>query len=64
MKPPPTLAEREEEKRSRCISIDDRWRMIQSAINWADAQSAVPRNSRFACKDKERRILPSLPGAH
>ena len=63
MKTPPTLTEREEEKRNRCLSDADRWRLIQAAIDWADAQRPVPRNSPAACKEKERRILPSLPGA-
>jgi hypothetical protein len=54
------LVRREEEKRNRCISSEARWRMIQAAIAWADAQRAIPRNSPVACKENERRILATI----
>jgi hypothetical protein len=47
----------EERRRNACWSPKDRWRAILDTIAWADAQQRVPRNSKPACLDHQRRLL-------
>ena len=39
------LIQREERKRERRWNSQDRWRLIQEALNWAETQSTVRRNT-------------------
>jgi hypothetical protein len=44
----------EEEKRDAHWDAAQRWRVIQEAIVWADAQAIVPRNSKTRCLELQR----------
>jgi hypothetical protein len=51
------LVKNEESKRERSWSAQERWRMIQDAINWAETQSTVRRNSpRNRLEEEARKI--------
>jgi hypothetical protein len=50
------LAISESAKRDRCLSDQQRWAMLQSAIDWADRQQPFSRNSPKACRLNEERI--------
>lgn len=52
----------ETEKRERNISALDRWRFIQDAIAFADAQQPRSRNHPLSCMEHERVLLESLRG--
>lgn len=43
-------------KRDRCLSDQQRWAMLQAAIDWADRQQPFSRNSPRACKLNEERL--------
>lgn len=51
------LVMKEEARRQACWRSADRWRAIQEAIEWADRQQAVPRNSRASCLMRQQRML-------
>jgi hypothetical protein len=51
------LKRREEERREAHWDPAERWRAIQAAITWAEAQAAVPRNSRERCLELQRKKL-------
>ena len=44
----------EEQKREAHWDPATRWQIIQEMIAWADAQAAVPRNSRERCLELQR----------
>ena len=37
-----------------------RWKVIQDTITWAEAQAAVPRNSRQRCLEAQKILLARL----
>lgn len=43
-------------KRDRRISDQQRWQMIQAAIEWADRQQPISRNTPRACKLHEEQF--------
>jgi len=49
-----SIKQREERKRELDWNPAERWRLIQEMIAWADAQAAVPRNSRARCLELQR----------
>jgi hypothetical protein len=51
------LKQREEAKRDAHWDPAERWRVIQETISWADAQAAVPRNSKARCLELQRKKL-------
>jgi hypothetical protein len=50
------LKQREEAKRNRRLSEQQRWRMIEETIEWVDAQQPVPRNSIAGCLANQARL--------
>jgi hypothetical protein len=52
-----SLVKKEERRRDACWAPADRWRAIQETIAWADAQQKIPRNSKAACLEHQRRLL-------
>ncbi len=56
------LKAREERKRERCWDPVRRWQVIQETITWAEAQAAVPRNSRQKCLELQRKHIEQEPG--
>jgi hypothetical protein len=58
--PDDDLKRREERKREARWDPAQRWRTIQEMIAWADAQAAVPRNSRTRCLELQRAKLAAL----
>ncbi len=50
-----SLQQREETKRERQWNPLQRWRALQTTIAWAEAQTAVRRNTPAACLRIERR---------
>lgn len=51
---PDDLKRREEQKRERCWNPQERWRVIQEMIAWADVQATVRRNTPQRCLELER----------
>ena len=51
----------EEEKRERHWDPAERWRVIQEAIAWADAQAVVPRNSKARCLELQKKKVAASP---
>jgi hypothetical protein len=51
------LLRREEAKRDAHWDPAERWRIIQETIDWADAQAAVPRNSKARCLELQQAKL-------
>jgi hypothetical protein len=51
------LVQLEEAKRRRMVTPAQEWKLIQSAIKFADTQQPVSRCSPRACKSNEARIL-------
>ena len=54
------LKRREEAKRDAHWNAVERWRVIQETISWADAQAAVPRNSKARCLQLQRIKLAAM----
>jgi hypothetical protein len=48
------LKHREEAKRDAHWNAAERWRIIQEAIAWAEAQAPVPHNSMARCLELQR----------
>lgn len=55
-----SLKQLEEEKRERAWDPQERLRVIQQTIAWADSQQAVPRNSPAGCQAAEARLMARL----
>ena len=55
-----TLKKKEEIKRERNWDPQERWKVIQATITWAESQTAFPRNSRHACLRKQACLLRAL----
>ena len=51
------LIRSEEAKRDRNWDPERRWRELQAAIAWADAQASIPRNSRVYQLQSQREKL-------
>ena len=49
----------EEAKRDRNWDQAERWRVLQETITWAEAQQAVPRNSKESCLARQARLNAS-----
>ena len=47
----------EEAKRNRHLDPAERWRLIQAAIEWAQSQQTVRRNTKEACLANQARLL-------
>jgi hypothetical protein len=58
------ILKREEAKRERCYDPQQRWSAIQRAIEFADAQQPVSRNSKEKCLElqEKKRIESASPG--
>jgi hypothetical protein len=54
------LKQREEAKRNRRLSEQQRWRMIEETIDWVDSQQPVPRNSKAGCLANQARLNARL----
>jgi hypothetical protein len=54
------LIQHEELKRERSWSDQERWRLIQEAIVWAEAQSTVRRNTPKSRLEEQARKLAFL----
>ena len=50
----------EEAKRRRCVDPEEYWRATAEALNWAEAQSPIPRNFKEGCLAAQRRLLEWL----
>ena len=57
MQPDPELVRYEAAKRDRQLDPAARWRLVQEAIAWTDAQRPVSRASPAACKANEAKHL-------
>lgn len=53
----------EEAKRDRHLDPAERWRLIQSAIAWAESQQTVGRNTKEACLANQARLLAGMKAA-
>lgn len=56
-----TEKNREEIKRDRCWSPQERWRVIQETITWAEQQTTVRRNNPASCLAEQRRKARPWP---
>ncbi len=54
------LLAREEQKREAAWDPLQRWQAIMAAIDWADSQAPVRRNTPQRCKELERAKLAQL----
>jgi hypothetical protein len=50
----------EEAKRNRHLDPVERWRLIQAAIEWAQSQQTVRRNTKEACLANQARLLAGI----
>ena len=50
----------ENRKRERNITAQERWKFIEAAIAFADAQQPPSRNHPASCKEKEKMWLAGL----
>ena len=50
-----SLNDNEESKRARHLTPEERWRQIQAAITWAEAQLTVRRNTPARCLQEQAR---------
>lgn len=50
----------EEAKRERRLDPAERWRLIQSAIAWAESQQTVRRSTKESCLANQARLLARL----
>jgi hypothetical protein len=56
-----TDKKREEIKRDRCWNPQERWRVIQETINWAEQQNTVHRNDPATCLAEQRKKARPWP---
>jgi hypothetical protein len=56
------LLRREEAKRAKMQTPAEQWQATLDALNWAESQLPVPRNSKEACLAAQRRILDMMHG--
>ncbi len=49
------LKKAEEARRDRCWKPEERWRVYEDTVAWAESQQAVRRNTPAACAAEQKR---------